>query len=429
MKRVRTSRKQRPPKQPASAEFEVTIETLGGEGDGLARLDGRRIVVPNALPGEHHRVRAQGDARGTVLAESVTCLDQRPRATPICPHFGSCGGCVAQHLPANVETAWKLDMVRRALRRRGLEPDVVSAHQSPPASRRRLRLAIDHGGGRARIGFRARRSREVVEIATCPIATAPLEQAIVALGELVATLETRPAEVALTDYAEGVELVLRGAAEPMLADRERLSAWAEAHDLARLGWRSGGVVEPVVVRREPVLHWPKLSVAPPLEAFLQATAAGEAFLQERVTDAVAGAARACDLYAGIGTLSAAALAAGTRVQAVEQNSEAVDALAGAGLDAEQRDLDRRPLQPAELASFDVVILDPPRRGAEAQVAALAASAVPRVVYVSCSPVTFARDAAVLVAAGLDLTRVDVVDQFRFSAEVELIGAFRREKGP
>nr|MCU0912476.1 class I SAM-dependent RNA methyltransferase [Paracoccaceae bacterium] len=96
------------------------------------------------------------------------------------------------------------------------------------------------------------------------------------------------------------------------------------------------------------------------------------------------------------------------------------------LTAEARDLFRRPLLPDELARFDAVVIDPPRAGAEAQVAQLARSAVPRIAHVSCNPVTFARDARTLVSAGYRLEFVQVVDQFRWSPHIELAAAFVRD---
>ncbi|HRO14543.1 MAG TPA: class I SAM-dependent RNA methyltransferase, partial [Paracoccus sp. (in: a-proteobacteria)] len=94
--------------------------------------------------------------------------------------------------------------------------------------------------------------------------------------------------------------------------------------------------------------------------------------------------------------------------------------------AEVRDLARRPLLPDELARFDAVVIDPPRAGAESQAAALAASCVPVVAWVSCDPVTFARDARIMVAGGYVLDRVELVDQFRWSPHVETFAAFRRQ---
>jgi len=95
------------------------------------------------------------------------------------------------------------------------------------------------------------------------------------------------------------------------------------------------------------------------------------------------------------------------------------------LSVEHRDLAQRPLRSAELAGFDGVVLDPPRVGAEAMAQALAASAVPRVMMVSCDPVSFARDARILVDGGYRLARVVPVDQFVWTAEIELCATFDR----
>jgi 23S rRNA (uracil1939-C5)-methyltransferase len=411
-----------------AGEVELTVEALGDQGDGLARHGGARVVVPGGLPGERHRVRLDGGRGGTVQATSLEVLASVERAAPPCPHAEHCGGCATQHVPAALETRWRVERVRRALHRRGLDPEVTLAHRSPLHARRRLRLVVA-GGRSVRLGYRARRSHRLVDVAACPIARPELVATFDPLRRLLAALDARPAEVALTAFAEGPEVVLLGGAPPGLADRERLAAWAEDTDVARLARADDAAapVEPLAVRRPPRLAWPGLAVAPPPLAFLQATAEAEAFLRASVARAVAGAGRVLDLYAGVGTFAAAARAAGARVEAIEQDRAAAAALAAADppVAVQVRDLERRPPAAGELAGVDAVILDPPRRGAEPVVHALAASGVPRVVHVACAPVTFARDAARLVEAGYRLDRVDVVDQFRFSPAVELVAVFER----
>jgi len=173
------------------------------------------------------------------------------------------------------------------------------------------------------------------------------------------------------------------------------------------------------------------SDAPPAGAFLQATAHGEAALVHAVCAAASGA-RGIDLFAGCGTFTLP-LAERFEMQGVEGDGAMVRALdqgwrRAQGLKAVEsvtRDLFRRPMLPDELNRFDFAVLDPPRAGAEAQVAELAASALDCVIYVSCNPVTFARDASVLVNAGFSLEWVQVVDQFRWSAHVELAARFVR----
>ena len=143
-----------------------------------------------------------------------------------------------------------------------------------------------------------------------------------------------------------------------------------------------------------------------------------------------------DLFCGVGPF-ALRLAERARVTAADEDADAVAALrrAAAGtqglkpIEVAQRDLFRRPFLPVELKGFDAVVFDPPRQGAEAQARSLAAGAAPTVVAVSCNPVTFARDARILVDGGYRLVRVTPVDQFRYSAHVELVARFQRTAGP
>jgi 23S rRNA (uracil1939-C5)-methyltransferase len=140
-----------------------------------------------------------------------------------------------------------------------------------------------------------------------------------------------------------------------------------------------------------------------------------------VREAFAG--KVADLFAGLGTFALAARA----THAAEASRDAAAALkrAAPAMAVEHRDLYRRPLDADDLAKFDSVILDPPRAGAEQQVAQIASSAVGQVAYVSCNPATFARDARLLVNRGYTLDWVKPVGQFRWSTHVELAACFRR----
>jgi 23S rRNA (uracil1939-C5)-methyltransferase len=171
-------------------------------------------------------------------------------------------------------------------------------------------------------------------------------------------------------------------------------------------------------------------VVPPPGAFLQATREGEAALVAVVLDATRGAARVADLFSGVGTF-ALPLAEPAEVHAVEGDAAMLEAL-GKGwrgapglrrVTTEARDLFRRPLLAEELARFDAAVIDPPRAGAEAQVAQLARARRPVIAYVSCNPASFARDARALLAAGYRMDPITVVDQFRWSAHVELATRF------
>jgi 23S rRNA (uracil1939-C5)-methyltransferase len=236
------------------------------------------------------------------------------------------------------------------------------------------------------------------------------------------------AEIRLTLADQGVDVLLSDVKADGLQAAETLPRFGEEHSLARLSVDDGYGAE---TRYEPVPVTVTLSGVPvvlPTGAFLQATEDGEAALIEAVREAVGGARRTADLFAGVGTF---ALALEGEMVAAEASREAALTLqmaarrSGRPLTVEHRDLYRRPYDSAELSAFDAVVLDPPRAGAEEQVRQLAASNVPRIAYVSCNPATFARDAAILAGGGYRLDWALPVGQFRWSTHIELAAAFTR----
>jgi 23S rRNA (uracil1939-C5)-methyltransferase len=223
-----------------------------------------------------------------------------------------------------------------------------------------------------------------------------------------------------------MDVDVRGSGPLNPARSTALARVAEQHKLARLT-RHG---ELVAQQSQPQLAIGRATVPLPPGAFLQATAEGEAALARLVIDHVGKAKRIADLFCGVGTF-ALRLAEAARVSAADSDAAAIKALQsahGSGLKpvkAEARDLFRRPLVVSELKNFDAVVFDPPRQGAEAQAREIAKSAVANVIAVSCDAASFARDAKILVKGGYKLARVTVVDQFRYSFHVEIVGKFER----
>lgn len=412
----------------AGATVELEIEALGATGDGLARLDGRRIFLPLSLPGERWRARIVEQRRDDARAIGSALLRAVERADPPCVHFGRCGGCALQHVPAAAYAAFKRDRVVAALARVGLgDRPVAEAIVSPQRSRRRVRLAYARSQG---LGYRGRRSHDVVRIDRCPIARPEIEAMLAPLRAALACLDcTRTgAQASLTITDAGVDLLLDAPATPTLADRERLAAWAAEQDLAAVVIADEG---PIAVRRAPTARFGSVAVRVPPGTFLQATQEGERALQDAVAAWLSPGGRVVDLFAGLGTLSLPMLDSSSRLLLLESDAEAVAAVSTAvagtrtSAIAQRRDLCRSPLTAPELASVDAVILDPPRAGAAEQVHELARSGVATVVYASCSPASFARDARALDAGGLRLREVRPIDQFLFSAEIELVARFTR----
>ncbi|MGN6096731.1 MAG: class I SAM-dependent RNA methyltransferase [Bosea sp. (in: a-proteobacteria)] len=404
----------------------LTVDHLGQRGDGIARMSSGSVFVPYALPGE--TVRAVVDGERGQLVEILAPSGSRIAA--ICPLFTRCGGCAAQHMAPDLYREWKRRQVVTALERAGVAAPVGALIDAHGAGRRRVTFHARRQGEAMVVGFMAARSHELIEVEACPVLVPGLDRAP-AVAQMLANRmggTGKPLDIQLTASEAGLDVDLRG--HGPLGDKLRLALTqlAERLDLARLSNHGEIVVE----RRPPLQQMGKALVAPPPGGFLQATALGEETLAGLVMAALPKGKRAADLFAGCGPFSVR-LAERMQVLAVESDKAAMLALAkGFGatpglkpIATEARDLFRRPLLEHELNGFDVVVLDPPRAGAEAQVRRLAASKVRDVIYVSCDAGSFARDAATLAAGGYALEAVTPVDQFRYSAHVELVGVFRR----
>jgi 23S rRNA (uracil1939-C5)-methyltransferase len=334
-------------------------------------------------------------------------------------------------LDATRYRAWKRDLVVEALRQAGVDGPVANLIDAHGEGRRR---AVFHARSGARdvleVGFSAPRAHHVVAIDRCPILTPSLGGALKAAWAIAETLDPakKPLDIQVTATDAGLDVDVRGSGPltPMLLTA--LARIAAKHDLARLT-RHG---ELIALARTPMLRMGKATVQLPPAAFLQATAEGEEVLARLVLAACAGAATVADLFAGVGPF-ALRLAERARVVAVDDDEAALSALkrataSTAGLkpvEIERRDLFRRPLGATELKRFDAVVFDPPRQGAEMQARELAASGVPLVVAVSCSPGTFARDMRELLRGGYRLTEVTPLDQFRYAAHVEIVARLEK----
>jgi 23S rRNA (uracil1939-C5)-methyltransferase len=372
--------------------------------------------------GRHIAFAAPGD-----LVDEAGAITPGPHCQlPPCRHFPECGGCQLQHIDDEAYRAYLSSRIEGALAQHGLAAELLAPHLSPPRTRRRASLRALRVGGRVQIGFNAEKSNRIIDMAECHILEPRLFALVAPLRRLLGTLLRAKgvAEIRLTLADQGADVHLSGIKAESFAAAEALTDFAQEQALARLSLDEGVGPE---VRWEPQPATVTLSgkaVPLPIGAFLQATADGEQALVEAVRQAVGQAPTVADLFAGIGTF---ALALPGKVRAAEASRDAVLALKRAAPNTlvEHRDLYRRPLMAAELAGLDALVLDPPRSGAEAQVAELAASSVPRIAYVSCNPATFARDAEILVGGGYRLGWVKPVGQFRWSTHVELAAAFSR----
>jgi 23S rRNA (uracil1939-C5)-methyltransferase len=415
----------------------VTLDILevGARGDGIAEEGGQRYFVPFTLPGEKVEVEPlERRGAGTASRLIEVLSPSRHREQPPCAHFTVCGGCALQHWRRDVYTAWKAALIERALAQRGVE---TPAFEAPvvgvPGERRRADFVLCRQGRRVLAGYHERASTRTVDVGTCVIARPSLNALIEPLRQTLAEAlpDGAAADAVANETDTGLDVLIRPhkRLDLPLEGRQALVALAERADLARLSWGDRAHAEPVVIRRRPLIALGDVTVEPPSGAFLQATRRGEQAMRAAVADWLGEPAHLADLFAGVGSLS---LGRSGRLSLFESDRASVDAVNAAAskvgrhrIAAERRDLFRDPLVPKELDAFGAVLLDPPRAGAAAQVAQLAASSVPRVVHASCDPGSFARDARALQDGGYRLEKLMPIDQFLWSAHLELIALFAR----
>ncbi|MDP9196143.1 MAG: class I SAM-dependent RNA methyltransferase [Pseudomonadota bacterium] len=358
--------------------------------------------------------------------------EEAGRTGPECIHFGACGGCSLQDVPLDRYREEKRAQVVEALERRGLsQVPVLPLVPTPVRSRRRAMLAARKAGGRVLLGFNERRSSRIVDITGCTILVPALMALLPRLRVfLQVLLKEGPAlDVSLTALPDGVDILLTGRLDLSLEAREAVAAFAAQGGVSRVAVASApyAEAEPLIQLRPCMTFFGGVPVAMPPGAFLQASAEGEQALVRLVVDAVGAAVTVADLFSGCGTFTFP-LAKTARVHAFETSALAVQAIQATGqrgVTATRRDLDQDPLTVKELSRFQAVVLDPPRRGAQEQCRQLARSDVPVLVFVSCSPDSFARDARILADGGYRPVSVTPVDQFVWSSHIELVGVFVR----
>jgi len=404
------------------------IIEVGHRGDGVAHTPDGPVFVPYTLPGETVEAERTHPDRGHLLRVIEPSPD---RIEPFCPHFGICGGCAIQHWREPAYRAWKRDLIVSTLAQTGIETTVGELIDAHGDGRRRAVLHARRGNKDiVSVGFSALRSHAVVPIDRCPVLAPSMKGTIETAWTIAETLSPlgKPLDIHVTATINGLDIDIRGSG-PIDAKRATaLTSVAASGGIARMT-RHG---ELVALIAPPLQQMGKAQVTLPPGSFLQATERGEQVLADLVIQHAGPAKTMLDLFCGVGPF-ALRLAERARVTAMDSDQNAIDALSKAAqatpglkpVAASKRDLFRRPMTFQEMSGFDAILFDPPRQGAEAQAREIAKSKVRNVIAVSCNTATFARDAAILIEGGYRLQGVTPVDQFKYTAHVEMVGQFTR----
>jgi len=438
-----------PTHQPAATQLVEIGKPVYG-GSFLARVEGKAVFVPLALPGEQARIRITQSKPGYSAAEIEEIVTAAPeRILPACPHFGVCGGCRYQHTGYENQLAFKEAILRETLERGGVSvPGSIGLLVAEPwAYRNRIRLAFDAAGNP---GYRSRRSHAVVPIRECPIAAPLLVDAAQAAADVSRQLvpPLRPTEIAL--FCDSSESSLLASVFVANAAKLRFDEFAQALQ-ERIPALIGAelVTEGHEGKRGPaqpprtVAQWGAPSLRYRAAGFDYRVDHGAFFqvnrwlvdpLVEQVTAGRQGTL-AWDLFAGVGLFARRLTAGFSRVVAVESAPSATRALAEnlkgtAGTPVRATTLDflrrSRTEAPAEFAVPDFIVVDPPRTGLGAETCALLAEiAAPALAYVSCDPATLARDLRALTGSGYTIQSIVLADLFPHTFHIETVVQLRR----
>ena len=432
-----------------AGQFEADIDSVTHDGKGVARIDGKVIFIDGALSGERVRFEYTSVRRNRDEGRVVEVVEASPdRVEARCPHFGVCGGCALQHLAHPAQVAAKQKILVDDFRHlgAGLEiPELLPPLTGPVwGYRQKARLGVKWVAkkGRVLVGFRERRSPYIAELERCEVLHPSVGERLLELSALIGGLDARERlpqiEVAVGDTRTA--LAFRHLDPLSAGDRAALAAFGREHDLD-LYLQSGGpdTLEPLTEETAELSYR--------LDAFdvgytfrpTDFTQVNAEINRQMVARAIelldlSPDANVLDLFCGLGNFTLPLARHARRVVGVEGEGALI---ARARENAARNGIDNAEFHQADLTAdfrgqpwaqeaFTHLLLDPPRSGAY-EILPLAAALKPqRIVYVSCSPATLARDAAWLTGeGGYTLQCAGIMDMFPHTAHVESIALFTR----
>ncbi len=422
----------------------VSITELGFSGDGCAREGDQIIFVPFGLPGDQIQVQVMPSTKsGPAFARIIDLITPSPDRvlTPPCIHCFDCGGCSLQHFRTQAYQAWKQQSVMGRLMRAGLTPEQVSPLKiTLPGSRRRATFCARRSKGKVTVGFNRNHSDHVVDLQECHIVVPGIVSILADLRVLMGVLlgDLLEADVSVVELDTGLDILITGEIQLDLIKREAIADFTRIQNIARVAMRSRDRAEiEVVLQPKPTrVTVGGIVIDPVPGCFLQPSRAGEDALITAVLDGVQPmpGEKIIDLFAGMGTFTYPLARAGAHVRAVDVDvyQGAVAWPVAAGRDvlpgvvtSEARNLYKAPVRAEDLRAYGAIIFDPPRAGAKGQAVEIMRSDVDVIVAVSCNPASFITDCTPFLRAGYVFEKLTIVDQFLWSAHVELVGIFRK----
>lgn len=417
--------------------LQAEIKYLDHRGLGVADHKGQKLFVPFTHAETTVNVQIVDRAKEGIYAEHVDAV-----AKTDCPHFGTCGACLLQHLSDDEYLAFKQSQLENALKKFQINSDVAETFIIPAHTRRRVSFKVQRTKKKGvHIGYYGFRSHKLVNVDSCLVLNEELEDTIAFWKEFLehVLLVGDRAELHLTLCENGIDAYLtldndKWEGSLGFLNEPELIAKLESKNVIRL---NVGVEKQLWAKwqsqeRTPYVTFADIKVPLSAKGFLQASTESEVKLTELLLENIADEDKViADLFSGRGTFSIPLAKLGKKVKAYEFDDKANEALTyvasenGLSIDVIKRQLFTTPLKADDFETVDTIVLDPPRTGAHAQALEIAKSDVNKVIYVSCNPQTFARDAKEFVRKGYEINKIYAVDQFIYSSHVEVVAVFTK----
>ena len=426
----------------------LNISHIGSKGEGVAKLftalnleeKNYNFFVPFTLPNEIVIAKPTGVSSTNVRAELIEIQNSSPdRVNPQCQHFFKCGGCMLQHWNIEKYMDWKKNKLTFRVHEISSKTKVKEMITSSSNTRRHTKFTAKKNNSKTITGFYEYKSHFVVEIRECLILEDKLAKLIKniqnPLGELLEIGQTIQIHANLLDY--GIDLLIDGLDDVSFENFSNLNKVLMQNNVIRLHRRlKNKTLDLVYVIEKTCLSNKNFSsiIFPPPGGFLQATLSGETAIIKCVINALKNYNKdifICELFCGSGTITLPLLIQNFKIKAFEIEPSSLKSIEIAtkgksfknNIKTQSRNLKSNPLSAKELKEYGAIILDPPRSGAQSQFLNIAEAKVKIVISISCDIDTFIRDAKILIDSGYDLEWVQPIDQFLYSAHVEVVGFF------
>lgn len=420
----------------------LTISGISNLGQGFSLIQNdqknRKIFVSKTVVGDEIEAKIVKENSKFVLGSLTKIIKKSPnRREAPCRYFSECGGCELQHLELSYYQNFKQKTLKDLLQREGIvfESDIEWDFVSEK-SRRRVVFHVDLQN---RLGFFRENSNDVVKIDECLILDSEISALIPKLQKVVIAANAEIQKIQITKFDNGIALIFDILKHPNLEQTNLLTAFAKENKLINLSYKIENDVSMIYQSEIPQLFFGQIKLDLNPDIFLQATNFAQSLIIGKINDLILKNGQKnlnlIDLYCGIGTYSFGILAQNPhiKISAFEGDSQMINLLnrnalknnLNQNLKGLARDLVKNPLRKEELKDCDVVIINPPRNGALAQIQNINQAKIKNILYVSCSPSAFIGDAKILMQKGYKIKQIVAIDQFIYSHHLELVAIFER----